>query len=80
MLRAVNHLVANAGIWSSCSFDEVTNITAFTKMMVKQIHKSFQICFFYMSECFSTIKFKSIIFYLTIMFIQTYMYVDIIYH
>uniref|UniRef100_A0A0E0K086 Uncharacterized protein n=1 Tax=Oryza punctata TaxID=4537 RepID=A0A0E0K086_ORYPU len=29
----LNHLVANAGIWSSCSFDEVTNITAFTKMM-----------------------------------------------
>lgn len=29
----LNHLVANAGIWSTCSFDEVTNITAFTKMM-----------------------------------------------
>ncbi|KAG8070782.1 hypothetical protein GUJ93_ZPchr0006g42855 [Zizania palustris] len=29
----LNHLVANAGIWSSCRFDEVTNITAFTKMM-----------------------------------------------
>ncbi|KAF0934645.1 hypothetical protein E2562_026134 [Oryza meyeriana var. granulata] len=29
----LNHLVANAGIWSSCSFDEVTNIAAFTKMM-----------------------------------------------
>ncbi|XP_006648666.1 11-beta-hydroxysteroid dehydrogenase 1A-like [Oryza brachyantha] len=29
----LNHLVANAGVWSSCSFDEVTNITAFTKMM-----------------------------------------------
>lgn len=29
----LNHLVANAGIWSSCSFDQVTNITAFTKLM-----------------------------------------------
>ncbi|KAL6634444.1 hypothetical protein ACP70R_027115 [Stipagrostis hirtigluma subsp. patula] len=29
----LNHLVANAGIWSTCFFDEVTNITAFTKMM-----------------------------------------------
>lgn len=25
----VNHLVANAGIWSSCFFEEITNITAF---------------------------------------------------
>ncbi|CAO2038264.1 unnamed protein product [Urochloa humidicola] len=29
----LNHLVANAGTWSICFFDEVTNITAFTKMM-----------------------------------------------
>uniref|UniRef100_A0A0D9VGB2 3-oxoacyl-[acyl-carrier-protein] reductase n=1 Tax=Leersia perrieri TaxID=77586 RepID=A0A0D9VGB2_9ORYZ len=29
----LNHLVANAGIWSICSFDDVTNITAFHKMM-----------------------------------------------
>ncbi|KAL6899101.1 hypothetical protein ACP4OV_005759 [Aristida adscensionis] len=29
----LNHLVANAGVWSSCFFDEITNITAFTKMM-----------------------------------------------
>ncbi|OAY86090.1 11-beta-hydroxysteroid dehydrogenase 1B-like [Ananas comosus] len=29
----LNHLVANAGIWSNCSFDEITNITAFTRMM-----------------------------------------------
>ncbi|TVU29961.1 hypothetical protein EJB05_21560 [Eragrostis curvula] len=29
----LNHLVANAGVWSICRFDEVTNITAFTKMM-----------------------------------------------
>ncbi|PAN46319.1 hypothetical protein PAHAL_9G176900 [Panicum hallii] len=29
----LNHLVANAGIWSSCSFDQVTNIAAFTKLM-----------------------------------------------
>lgn len=28
-----HHLVANAGIWSTCFFDEVTNITAFTKVM-----------------------------------------------
>ncbi|KAF0895101.1 hypothetical protein E2562_006808 [Oryza meyeriana var. granulata] len=25
----LNHLVANAGIWSSCFFEEITNITAF---------------------------------------------------
>jgi hypothetical protein len=30
----VNHLVANAGVWSSCAFDQITNITAFTKLMV----------------------------------------------
>uniref|UniRef100_A0ACD5Z9M3 Uncharacterized protein n=1 Tax=Avena sativa TaxID=4498 RepID=A0ACD5Z9M3_AVESA len=29
----LNHLVANAGIWATGCFDEVTNITAFTKMM-----------------------------------------------
>uniref|UniRef100_K4AKN2 Uncharacterized protein n=1 Tax=Setaria italica TaxID=4555 RepID=K4AKN2_SETIT len=29
----LDHLVANAGIWSSCFFDQVTNITAFTKLM-----------------------------------------------
>ncbi|KAG0533128.1 hypothetical protein BDA96_04G166000 [Sorghum bicolor] len=29
----LNHLVANAGVWSSCFFDEVTNITGFNKMM-----------------------------------------------
>ncbi|WVZ59723.1 hypothetical protein U9M48_009832 [Paspalum notatum var. saurae] len=29
----LNHLVANAGVWSTCSFDQVTNITAFTKLM-----------------------------------------------
>ncbi|CAL4917721.1 unnamed protein product [Urochloa decumbens] len=29
----LNHLVANAGIWSSCSFDQVTNITGFNKLM-----------------------------------------------
>ncbi|CAL5058079.1 unnamed protein product [Urochloa decumbens] len=29
----LNHLVANAGTWSICFFDEITNITAFTKMM-----------------------------------------------
>ncbi|KAJ4790907.1 11-beta-hydroxysteroid dehydrogenase 1B [Rhynchospora pubera] len=29
----VNHLVCNAGIWSSCLFEEITNITAFTKVM-----------------------------------------------
>ena len=32
---SVNHLVANAGAWS-ISFDEITTITAFTKMMVSQ--------------------------------------------
>jgi hypothetical protein len=25
---------SNAGIWSSCAFDQVTSITAFTKLMV----------------------------------------------
>jgi hypothetical protein len=34
VLHAVNHLVANAGIWSTCPFDEITNITAFTTIMV----------------------------------------------
>ncbi|XP_066320385.1 11-beta-hydroxysteroid dehydrogenase A-like [Miscanthus floridulus] len=29
----LNHLVANAGVWSSCCFDEITNITGFNKMM-----------------------------------------------
>jgi len=29
----LNHLVANAGAWSISFFDEMTNITAFTKMM-----------------------------------------------
>lgn len=29
----LNHLVANAGIWSTCPFDEITNITAFTTIM-----------------------------------------------
>uniref|UniRef100_A0A0Q3RJN3 Uncharacterized protein n=2 Tax=Setaria TaxID=4554 RepID=A0A0Q3RJN3_SETIT len=29
----LNHLVANAGAWSICFFDEITNITASTKMM-----------------------------------------------
>ncbi|KAF8722019.1 hypothetical protein HU200_022644 [Digitaria exilis] len=29
----LNHLVANAGLWSSCAFDQVTNISAFTKLM-----------------------------------------------
>ncbi|KAJ3671847.1 hypothetical protein LUZ60_007926 [Juncus effusus] len=29
----LDHLVANAGIWSTCLFEEITNITAFTKMM-----------------------------------------------
>jgi len=33
---SVNHLVANAGAWSISFFDEITNITAFTKMMVSQ--------------------------------------------
>lgn len=32
----MNHLVANAGAWSICFFDEITNITASTKMMVNQ--------------------------------------------
>lgn len=31
----VNHLVCNAGIWSSCLFEEITNITAFTEVMVR---------------------------------------------
>ncbi|EAY86013.1 hypothetical protein OsI_07374 [Oryza sativa Indica Group] len=30
----LNHLVANAGIWSTCPFDEITNITAFTTIMI----------------------------------------------
>ncbi|KAL5667241.1 hypothetical protein ACJX0J_019462, partial [Zea mays] len=29
----LNHLVANAGIWSSCFFEEITNITAFHNVM-----------------------------------------------
>ncbi|KAK3154185.1 hypothetical protein QOZ80_2BG0187330 [Eleusine coracana subsp. coracana] len=29
----LNQLVANAGVWSICRFDEVTDITAFTKLM-----------------------------------------------
>ncbi|KAF3323621.1 11-beta-hydroxysteroid dehydrogenase 1B-like protein [Carex littledalei] len=29
----LNHLVCNAGIWSSCLFEEITNITAFTEVM-----------------------------------------------
>ena len=31
----VNHLVANAGIWSSCFFEEITNITAFHNVIVR---------------------------------------------
>ncbi|KAG8070776.1 hypothetical protein GUJ93_ZPchr0006g42506 [Zizania palustris] len=30
----LNHLVANAGIWFVSPFDEITDVTAFTKMMV----------------------------------------------
>lgn len=33
---AVNHLVANAGIWSSCFFEEITNITAFHNVIVRK--------------------------------------------
>jgi hypothetical protein len=33
-LIAVDHLVANAGIWSSCFFEEITNLTAFHNVMV----------------------------------------------
>jgi len=40
---SVNHLVANAGVWSSCFFDEITNITGFNKMMVNQIY-SYVLC------------------------------------
>uniref|UniRef100_A0ACD5XDF5 Uncharacterized protein n=1 Tax=Avena sativa TaxID=4498 RepID=A0ACD5XDF5_AVESA len=29
----LNHLVANAGVWSSCFFEEITNITAFHDVM-----------------------------------------------
>ncbi|KAJ3675805.1 hypothetical protein LUZ60_004847 [Juncus effusus] len=29
----LNHLVCNAGIWSSCLFEEITNITAFNQLM-----------------------------------------------
>ncbi|KAJ4818753.1 11-beta-hydroxysteroid dehydrogenase 1B [Rhynchospora pubera] len=29
----LDHLLANAGIWGTCLFEEITNITAFTKMM-----------------------------------------------
>ncbi|KAM0935950.1 putative 11-beta-hydroxysteroid dehydrogenase [Dioscorea sansibarensis] len=29
----LNHLVANAGIWSCCLFEEITNISAFTQLM-----------------------------------------------
>ncbi|XP_040385106.1 11-beta-hydroxysteroid dehydrogenase A-like [Oryza brachyantha] len=29
----LNHLVANAGIWSSCFFEEITNITAFQNVI-----------------------------------------------
>ncbi|XP_078171728.1 11-beta-hydroxysteroid dehydrogenase 1A-like [Carex rostrata] len=29
----LDHLFANAGIWGTCLFEEITNITAFTKMM-----------------------------------------------
>ncbi|XP_072958462.1 11-beta-hydroxysteroid dehydrogenase-like [Typha angustifolia] len=29
----LNHLVANAGIWSCCSFEKITNLTAFNQMM-----------------------------------------------
>ncbi|XP_073006667.1 11-beta-hydroxysteroid dehydrogenase A-like [Typha latifolia] len=29
----LNHLVANAGIWCCCFFEEITNITAFTEIM-----------------------------------------------
>ncbi|KAE8803964.1 Dehydrogenase/reductase SDR family protein 7-like protein [Hordeum vulgare] len=30
----LNHLVANAGVWSSCFFEEITNISAFQNVMV----------------------------------------------
>nr|XP_010913000.2 11-beta-hydroxysteroid dehydrogenase 1B [Elaeis guineensis] len=29
----LNHLVVNAGIWSSCLFEDITNISAFTQVM-----------------------------------------------
>ncbi|KAI4988013.1 hypothetical protein ZWY2020_029643 [Hordeum vulgare] len=29
----LNHLVANAGVWSSCFFEEITNISAFQNVM-----------------------------------------------
>lgn len=35
---AVDHLVANAGVWSTCLLEEVTNITAFNKVMVWMVH------------------------------------------
>ncbi|CAL4988059.1 unnamed protein product [Urochloa decumbens] len=32
----LNHLVANAGIWSSCFFEEITNITAFHNVIASK--------------------------------------------
>ncbi|KAJ8476380.1 hypothetical protein OPV22_020107 [Ensete ventricosum] len=29
----LNHLVCNAGLWSTCFFEEITSITAFTRLM-----------------------------------------------
>lgn len=37
-MHAVNHLVANAGVWSSCFFEEITNVSAFQNVMVSK-HK-----------------------------------------
>jgi hypothetical protein len=36
-VSTVNHLVANAGIWSSCFFEEITNITAFHNVIVRDL-------------------------------------------